>query len=1044
VTELPLFGRLGRSARRLFRTEAAHATENGGPRDRRIESAEDEVAFLRAAGLFDEGWYVEQHPEVFNQAQDAILFYVTEGAKAGHAPHPLFDPQWYEEQVAERGQAELSPLTHFVLYGADANISPHPLFDVQHYRRQRGDELPVERNPLRDFVTVGYRTGASPHPLFDVAYYHEQAPRIAKDDINPLTHFVAIGFREGLAPNRCFDVLWYASAHQDAMEAGENPLIHFIRKGAAAHLRPHPAIDIALRQHRDPALPRDWLAAFATLVQAGSIPGEEFDEDDTNEDIADRQPHASPRDGVELHIQPLSVQLAPYFDLDWYATQSGESFASLESAVDHYIETGWQQNFAPNYLFDPKYYVSQVVHRLHEIPLQDYLTSGVEAGLSPHPMLDIGFYRREAHLETNGPEPLLHYLRRGARRALKPNILFDPRFIAWRYGSGWPEAEPALLTYLTDQKKALAATHPLFMGSYYWAHSARGFEPTQPALRHYLEGGWRALTPTHPLFHSGYYYDQNRDVGAGGGDPLLHFLQYGYREGRDPSPLFHTAHYERQRPRHAWMGGNPLIDYLMSDAAAWCSPHPDFDPEYFRRKYQHEFDARTTRPLVHYAQSARFRHMAGADDPGSAATLRASLETDSAKPARAVAAHRETMSARTHSLHVTHSLGGGTWAHVRWLGENLALQGHATKVLRYDFGGTGIAVFDGAQRVFESDLGTPDGEAQLLSYLKGEAFDFLHFHQIMGADKTIRALPQLLSKKYYASVHDYYFMCPQVICVDSTERFCGAPEVSQCNRCVRVTGPYPGLEPELREHGWNVSVWRASHSAWLSAADAVFAPSDDTAERIARTLGINCHTRPHPEPMQQIHVSAPPSSGPLRALILGAIGPHKGSDLLLKCALDAFTRGLPIEYSIVGEVNDPERFRRLPNVRIGRRYPVGHAEKALSFSAFHCALFLSIWPETYAYTLSEVMASGVFPMSLNVGAIPARLKAMDWGHLIPLDASPADINNTIMSLPEIRRPPRSGTVLGYQYSDYITDYYQTTSRAGGRDSGQSVKKRAGA
>jgi hypothetical protein len=155
-----------------------------------------------------------------------------------------------------------------------------------------------------------------------------------------------------------------------------------------------------------------------------------------------------------------------------------------------------------------------------------------------------------------------------------------------------------------------------------------------------------------------------------------------------------------------------------------------------------------------------------------------------------------------------HSLGGGTWRHVTELCKSLERQGHTALLLKYQYRGAGATLFDGDQVVFEAhSIGEMDALVQIL---KDKKLDFVHFHHVIGACRQIRALPTTLFVKYYVTIHDYYYMCPQVTMIDASGRYCGSPAPDQCDRCVSIVGPYDGLRQELQEHGDRVLIWRRS------------------------------------------------------------------------------------------------------------------------------------------------------------------------------------------------------------------------------------------
>jgi glycosyltransferase involved in cell wall biosynthesis len=975
---------------------------------------EDEIVLIRDSALFDENWYFARYGDTFGDEIDAVRHYVVSGAWLGQAPHPLFDQVWYARQTANLPKIRVTPLTHYLLIGVGAGISPHPLFDPTFYAEQRGHNLSADVNPLLDFVREGFRGGISPHPAFDARYYIAQVSGDNLADTNPLTHFVAVGAGNGLKPNRLFDTVWYMDRYAAMLVQDVNPLVHFLQTGATLKLLPHPDYLLERFQPMIQNLPSDAAEAYCKIVRSGLLP--------TSSSARDA------RSSARLSPQASSLAIIPaiarYLDLTWFNRNAGTNFKDREAAATYYVQEGERSGINPTYLFDVAYYRATNMDTMEENAFYDYIKNGWSSNARPHILFDVSYYIVQAGIENGSIEPLLHFIVEGARRGYSPNPLFDPGHLRRRYGGVWKTVCDPLRYYLESPLEALVETHPLFWGSYYWSRSKKSFPATVPALWHYFQEGMYTDVSPHPLFDCEFYLTKNLDVANDAVPPLLHFVRDGGREGRDPSRLFQTLFYERQRPREVWQSDNALVDYQISDAAAWLAPHPNFDPVYFRAKYEQEFDARLIRPLAYFALCSAFRTLQCCADPGGAVTM-----TLAGRP---LEQRRSTlpriggiigMWPRRSILHVTHGLGGGTWTHAVSMCEELRRQGHATLLLRYESGGTGASILLGDKVVFSSRYDNAASAEALTKFLKSQEIDFIHFHQILNAAKLIRGLPMALGVPYYVTAHDYYYMCPQVTCIGSTGQYCGLPSVDICNRCVDVVGPYDGLAQELREHGGNVAIWRASHAEWLKRATRVFVPSDDAADRMTRTLGIAVTVRPHPEPIVQLKLSVPPDDLPLRVLILGSIGPHKGSEILLKCAYEAYIHDLPIAYYVVGEIAGADRFDRLPNVTVGHKYPQHSGHAALRFGQYHCALFLSVWPETFAYTLSEVLEAGVFPITFDIGAIFERLRALDWGYAIPLASEPEEINQAVLQLCNLRIPPPNNTFIGHKYDDYLRDYY---------------------
>lgn len=97
---------------------------------------------------------------------------------------------------------------------------------------------------------------------------------------------------------------------------------------------------------------------------------------------------------------------------------------------------------------------------------------------------------------ARGADPLLHYLRFGAREGRDPNSLFSS---SW-YMATYPEV------------------------------ATGGGNPLVDYIRH----GVAAKRDPSPLFSTAWYLEANPDVAKAGIHPLLHFLRHGMQEGRAP------------------------------------------------------------------------------------------------------------------------------------------------------------------------------------------------------------------------------------------------------------------------------------------------------------------------------------------------------------------------------------------------------------------------------------------------------------------------------------------------------------------------------
>ena len=163
----------------------------------------------------------------------------------------------------------------------------------------------------------------------------------------------------------------------------------------------------------------------------------------------------------------------------------------------------------------------------------------------------------------------------------------------------------------------------------------------------------------------------------------------------------------------------------------------------------------------------------------------------------------------------------------------------------------------------------------------------------------------------------------------------------------------------------------------------------------------------------------------MRVAVVGTITAIKGSDRLLGCARDAIARGLPLEFHVIGSTDQDAVFSRVGNVRVWGRYKESEVYSRLAAAQCHIAFLPSLWPETYMYTLSVVMASGLYTLCFDLGAQASRLKRWGWGQVLPLDTNAAMINDALLAAGRNRAAdrPAPSPPPPLHYHDMLRSYY---------------------
>jgi len=291
-------------------------------------------------------------------------------------------------------------------------------------------------------------------------------------------------------------------------------------------------------------------------------------------------------------------------------------------------------------------------------------------------------------------------------------------------------------------------------------------------------------------------------------------------------------------------------------------------------------------------------------------------------------------------------------------------------------------------------LSDQDELIELLDRLRPEHVELHHF---LG--HAPRLIERIFGLKVPVDVylHDYGFYCPQVTMVGRNGRFCGAPRLSECERCTKELGN------EIQEEIGAEQLRQRSRS-WLQAARKVFAPSQDARDRLASYFpNVTIHvsdleTSSVLAAKEPILPGARSAADVVRVGVIGAINKPKGYEILLECARDAAARNLPLEFIVIGYTHNDRLLSETRRCFVTGPYEEGELHGLLTRENCDLAFLPAVWPETWSYVLTEVMHFGLPVVAFDIGAIRDRLRAARWpGALLPLQLEQPKVNDAILS-----------------------------------------------
>jgi glycosyltransferase involved in cell wall biosynthesis len=366
--------------------------------------------------------------------------------------------------------------------------------------------------------------------------------------------------------------------------------------------------------------------------------------------------------------------------------------------------------------------------------------------------------------------------------------------------------------------------------------------------------------------------------------------------------------------------------------------------------------------------------------PGYQAAVEAFIRQDPLRPARTrLDWERLKQQAREENvLIVCHNRGGGTERHVQEDTQRLIDEGKGVFYLRPERGRpTHVRLGQPACRQLLNMRSFKLADTEVLAAaLEGLRITRIHSHGLVDfaadAPKQLLALVRALEVPLHVDIHDYKVICPRLNLADQDGRYCKEPNEDKCDLCLTTLGNDFGVT--------SIRYWRRIHRRVLMAAEAVWVPDHDVAERIVRYYpGIHCFVTPHESLDASTVKFRAPRLQPaerLRVVVIGGISKIKGFDVLLACAQHAQKRSLPIDFVVMGySVND--RLLEMAGVVVTGKYLEHEAEAKLHSLAPHVVWFPATWPETYSYTLSLALQCGYPVFAFDLGAIARRLRDLE-------------------------------------------------------------------
>ncbi len=252
-------------------------------------------------------------------------------------------------------------------------------------------------------------------------------------------------------------------------------------------------------------------------------------------------------------------------------------------------------------------------------------------------------------------------------------------------------------------------------------------------------------------------------------------------------------------------------------------------------------------------------------------------------------------------------------------------------------------------------------------------FDLVHFQHLGHHTASLPIIAKAAGVGTVFSAHDFFLVCSRYNLLNHEQVFCdiGHKSISACDICLRIAENVPAGAQQTRRafmveviRSIDVFLFGTEYSEWLTMT--IY---PELARRRRAVLGI-------PMPNSTV-IDTPPqrtevADAPLVVAVVGNFLRSKGADAILSLIEEANPQLFRFHLLGNAEPQYAEVFERWdkPHVTYHGRYAPGDLT---TIAHADVALHLSIWPETYCISLSEVWQGGLIPIVSDVGAFGDRV-----------------------------------------------------------------------
>lgn len=260
-------------------------------------------------------------------------------------------------------------------------------------------------------------------------------------------------------------------------------------------------------------------------------------------------------------------------------------------------------------------------------------------------------------------------------------------------------------------------------------------------------------------------------------------------------------------------------------------------------------------------------------------------------------------------------------------------------------------------------------------------------HQVLDHDRQIFDMLIENNINYDVFLHDFYLKCPQITMSRIDNLYCNDPQESQCNICLQQ-------KPVAKIN--DIFKWRVFTKNILYNANNIYCPSFSTKEIYLRTFSdLNIQVVYHDDSHLLKNEINFQKINKITICIIGSISKEKGSERFLDFVAYSKVNNLPFSFICIGILDQNPTKLNYPNLLVTGEYDDKSLPNIINSHNPHLFWFPALCPETFSFTLSEVLETGIPIIASRIGSFPERLQGRSNVMLHNTESSNYEISELI-------------------------------------------------